>query len=92
MFRSFLRNDSGTTTIEYGFVAAVVSTLLLSTASAMSLSVQDLYGSIENEVRAVDQKLAGGGAGAIPGDKPRREVSVRPQYRVDNRNVLAGLQ
>jgi pilus assembly protein Flp/PilA len=48
-----LREEEGTTTIEYGLIAFVVSLSVLAGASALGLSLGDVFQDVDDVIRAV---------------------------------------
>lgn len=50
-FRSFLRDESGATAIEYGLIAALVSVAAISALSAMGGSLNTIFTSVSNTLQ-----------------------------------------
>ena len=54
--KSFLRDESGATAIEYGLIAALVSVAAIGALGAMGNSLADMFGFVSNELSdAVNQ-------------------------------------
>lgn len=50
-FRSFLRDESGATAIEYGLIAALVSVAAISALSAMGGSLKAIFTSVSTTLQ-----------------------------------------
>ncbi len=64
MILAFLKDDSGASAIEYGFIAALVSIAILASVMSLGESVERTYAQINDEVAVV----AGIPAAEAPGD------------------------
>ena len=53
--RTFLNDDSGATTIEYGFIAALVSVAAIAAIDAMGDSLPTVFNTAAGEIADVDQ-------------------------------------
>jgi len=46
MFKSFLKDETGATAIEYGLIAALIAVAIIGSATTLWQSTEDLYVSI----------------------------------------------
>ncbi len=74
MLQAFLRDESGTTTIEYGFIAGLVSIAILAAVMSLGDSVIQAYDQV-NDAMAV---AAGTPAAETPGDALALEPVLDP--------------
>ena len=50
MFKTFLRDESGATAIEYGLIAALVAVAIIVALQALGSSLGDLFGAVKDRV------------------------------------------
>jgi len=50
MFKTFLKDESGATAIEYGLIAALVSVAAIGALSLMGESLDDIFGVVQTEL------------------------------------------
>ena len=50
IFRKFLSDESGATSIEYGLIAALIAVSIIAGARSIGTSISDLFGSTESEL------------------------------------------
>ncbi|MCH6588120.1 MAG: Flp family type IVb pilin [Proteobacteria bacterium] len=74
MLQAFLKDDSGATTIEYGFIAGLVSIAILAAVMSLGDSVTQAYDQV-NDGMAV---AAGTPAAETPGDGLALEPVLDP--------------
>ena len=74
MLQAFLKNDSGATAIEYGFIAGLVSIAILAAVMSLGDSVDRAYAQV-NDAMAV---AAGTPAAETPGDALALEPVLDP--------------
>ncbi len=72
MILAFLKDDSGASAIEYGFIAGLVSIAILASVISLGDSVERAYAQINDEVAVV----AGIPAAETPGDAPALEPAL----------------
>jgi pilus assembly protein Flp/PilA len=48
--KTFLKDESGATAIEYGLIAALVSVAAITALTAMGSSLNDLFGTVSNKL------------------------------------------
>ena len=53
MLQAFLRDESGTTSIEYGFIAGLVSIAILASVMSLRDSVSQAYAQVNGELEVV---------------------------------------
>ena len=53
MLQAFLRDDSGATSIEYGFIAGLVSIAILASVMSLGDSVGQAYAQVNDELEVV---------------------------------------
>ncbi len=58
MLSEFIRDESGATVIEYGFVAALISIVAIVAMGAVGASVSDAYGAIAGDLTRIAGDLA----------------------------------
>ena len=51
LIKSFIKNESGATAIEYGLIAAIVSVGLIAALSTLKSNLQDTYNTIGTAVK-----------------------------------------
>jgi pilus assembly protein Flp/PilA len=69
LIRSFIRDDSGATAIEYGLIAALVSVAAIAALSAMGGSLETMFTSVADILACSTGSTTSGGA-ACPGAAP----------------------
>ncbi len=70
MIQAFLKDESGTTAIEYGFIAGLVSIAILVSVTTLGASVEDAYAYINDSIVA---------ATGTPGvEAPAEVVALEP--------------
>ncbi len=52
MFKTFLKDESGATAIEYGMVAALISIALIASASLMGQDINNKFTTVSTQVTA----------------------------------------
>lgn len=50
LIRSFLRDQSGATAIEYGLIAALVGVAVIGGVTALGSGITNIFGIVENEI------------------------------------------
>ena len=50
IFRKFLSDESGATSIEYGLIAALIAVSIIAGARSIGASIADLFGGTESEL------------------------------------------
>ena len=70
MLRAFLRDDSGVTSIEYGFIAGLVSIAILASLLSLGDSVSQAYAQVNGELEVV--------AGISAAETPDNAVVLEP--------------
>ncbi len=56
IFREFLSDESGATSIEYGLIAALIAIAIIAGAESIGGNIQNLFGGTESElVQAFDE-------------------------------------
>jgi len=50
-FQSFLKDENGTTAIEYSVIAAVISVSIVTAVGTIGDKVMDLFTTVENEIK-----------------------------------------
>ena len=50
IFRKFLSDESGATSIEYGLIAALIAVSIIAGARSIGTSIADLFGGTESEL------------------------------------------
>ena len=58
MFEKFLRDESGTTTIEYALIAVLVSIAILGSLLAFGASLDNIYGAVDGQVSGAERHVA----------------------------------
>lgn len=58
MLKKFLRDDSGTTTIEYGLIAVLASIAILGSLLAFGASLDNIYGAVDGQVIGAERLAA----------------------------------
>jgi pilus assembly protein Flp/PilA len=58
MFKKFLRDESGTTTIEYALIAVLVSIAILGSLLAFGASLDNIYGAVGSQVSGAASLVA----------------------------------
>jgi len=48
IFKSFLRDESGATAIEYGLIAAGISVAIIVTVQALGTKLNNVFGNVSN--------------------------------------------
>ena len=71
MLQAFLKDDSGTTTIEYGLIAGLVSIAILAAVMSLGDSVEMAYTSVNDDIVAAIGTPP-------PGDAPIKVVAIEP--------------
>ncbi len=79
MLQTFLKDDSGATTIEYGFIAGLVSIAILAAVMSLGDSVTQAYDQINDGMATA----AGTPAAETPGDGVVLEPVVQVQPVLD---------
>jgi len=70
MIQAFLKDDSGTTAIEYGFIAGLVSIAILVSLTSLGSSVSDAYAFINDGIVAA--------TGTPSAETPAEVVALEP--------------
>ncbi len=47
MLKLFLRDETGATAIEYGLIAALIAVSIITAATAVGVSINDMFGVVE---------------------------------------------
>ena len=55
----FLRDDSGATAIEYGLIAALISVALITGATALGGSLNNIFTGLGKKMDTADQNMSG---------------------------------
>ena len=50
IFRQFLTDDSGATSIEYGLIAALIGIAIIAAAKSIGMNINELFGGTESEL------------------------------------------
>ena len=50
ILKSFLRNESGATAIEYGLIAAGISVAIIATVQGLGTKLSDTFGNVTNKL------------------------------------------
>jgi pilus assembly protein Flp/PilA len=50
ILKSFLRNESGATAIEYGLIAAGISVAIIATVNSLGSKLSDTFGNVTNKI------------------------------------------
>jgi pilus assembly protein Flp/PilA len=69
LLRSFVRDESGATAIEYGLLAALVSVAAIAALTAMGGSLETMFTSVADILSCATGSTTSGGA-ACPGAAP----------------------
>jgi pilus assembly protein Flp/PilA len=51
LVRSFLRNESGATAIEYGLIAAGISVVIIATVQGLGVNLNTTFGSVQTALK-----------------------------------------
>ena len=70
MLQAFLRGDSGATSIEYGFIAGLVSIAILASVMSLGDSVNQAYAQVNGDLEVV--------AGIPAAETPSQDVVLEP--------------
>ena len=70
MLQAFLRDDSGTTSIEYGFIAGLVSIAILASVMSLGDAVNQAYAHVNGDLETV--------AGIPAAETPSKDVVLAP--------------
>ncbi len=70
MLQAFLRDETGTTSIEYGFIAGLVSIAILATLISLGDSVNQAYAQVNGDLEIV--------AGIPAADTPSDALAIEP--------------
>ena len=70
MLQAFLRDDSGATSIEYGFIAGLVSIAILASVMSLGDSVNQAYAQVNGDLETV--------AGIPAAETPGNDVVLEP--------------
>ncbi len=60
--RSFIRDESGATAIEYGLIAALVSVAAIGALGSMGTSLNTMFGEVSTTLQGAVGGAGGGGA------------------------------
>ncbi len=50
MIELYLKDESGATAIEYGLIAALIAVSLIAGATAIGVSIDDIFGTVETSL------------------------------------------
>jgi pilus assembly protein Flp/PilA len=50
MLKSFLRNESGATAIEYGLIAAGISVAIITVVNGLGTKLSNTFGNVSNQI------------------------------------------
>jgi pilus assembly protein Flp/PilA len=72
VLKAFLKDDSGTTNIEYGLIAGLVSIAILAAVVSLGDTVETAYNSVNDDIAVAI------GTPPPPADEPVKVVALEP--------------
>ncbi|MCC7047146.1 MAG: Flp family type IVb pilin [Alphaproteobacteria bacterium] len=58
LLRQFLKDDAGTTTVEYALIASLLSIAFIASAEAIAHVIQGLYGQVDTALASANTFIA----------------------------------